>query len=377
MRIGISILTHAGQNIWENGLGQNVFFLARLLRALPFVTDVVLLNCGDQTSVAANAQDGGQPLRLIPMREATECIDVAIEMGGGLDVEWLDYLRARGKRVVFFCCGQPYVGLIEPSVFKRSGYFTRANRCDAIWILSKDRDFAPMLRTLHRCPVIEVPYLWDPVFVEQRAAEIERAGLHFGYQARQEHERGLRVAIFEPNISVVKNCAIPLLVCEAAARAEPESVSRVHVLNSVQMQRHPTFEFLTRSLELARDNKLQLDQRHDFVGYMSQFANAVVSHQWHNDQNILYLDALYGDYPLIHNAPWIAELGYYYPDSDIEQGASQLVSAASDHDDQLSHYRHRSRAFLSALSSQTRANRIAYAQCLLHLVGRTAQEGAR
>ncbi|MFP3632511.1 DUF2827 family protein, partial [Burkholderia sp. SIMBA_045] len=85
--------------------------------------------------------------------------------------------------------------------------------------------------------------------------------------------------------------AIPLLVCEAAARAEPESVSRVHVLNSVQMQRHPTFEFLTRSLELARDNKLQLDQRHDFVGYMSQFANAVVSHQWHNDQNILYLDA--------------------------------------------------------------------------------------
>lgn len=47
MRIGISVFTHAGQNVWENGLGQNVFYLARLLRTLPFVEEVLLLNCAD------------------------------------------------------------------------------------------------------------------------------------------------------------------------------------------------------------------------------------------------------------------------------------------------------------------------------------------
>ncbi|MFD2781245.1 DUF2827 family protein [Novosphingobium pokkalii] len=48
MRIGISIITHAGQNIWNNGIGQHVYHLATLFRHLPFVEAVYLLNCGDQ-----------------------------------------------------------------------------------------------------------------------------------------------------------------------------------------------------------------------------------------------------------------------------------------------------------------------------------------
>ena len=68
MRIGISVLTHSGQSIWENGLGQNILFFARLLRGLPFVTDVVLLDCGDQKRLPPDA-DGLLPgLRLIPKR---------------------------------------------------------------------------------------------------------------------------------------------------------------------------------------------------------------------------------------------------------------------------------------------------------------------
>ncbi|MCZ8254234.1 MAG: DUF2827 family protein, partial [Polaromonas sp.] len=51
MRIGISVLTHAGQNIWENGLGQNVIFLAQAFQRLPFVESVVLLNGGDQQTM--------------------------------------------------------------------------------------------------------------------------------------------------------------------------------------------------------------------------------------------------------------------------------------------------------------------------------------
>ena len=44
MRIGISVLTHAGQNIWENGMGQNVLFLARLLQRIGFVESVTLID---------------------------------------------------------------------------------------------------------------------------------------------------------------------------------------------------------------------------------------------------------------------------------------------------------------------------------------------
>ncbi|MEX3817171.1 DUF2827 family protein [Paraburkholderia sp. BR14262] len=363
------MLTHTGQSVWENGLGQNVVFLARLLRELPFVSDVVLLNCGDQTSLPSEAEGVLPGVRLVPAREATGLIDVAIEMGGGLDVEWLDYLRALSKKVVFFCCGQPYAGLIEPTIFKKGGYFSRADRCDEIWMLRKDRALTSMMQALHRCPVYEVPFLWDSVFIERRASLVAEAGYQFGYQpqADRKTQRGFNVAIFEPNISVLKCCVIPMLIADAAYRSERASVERLHVLNSVQMKDHPSFSFLTNSLELHSGDRIHLDQRHDFVGYMSQHADAVIAHQWQNDQNILHLDALYGGYPLIHNSQWLAELGYYYPDSDVRAGAGRLIEAAREHDARHSLYTQKAREFLAGLGSNTLANRSAYARRLLHV----------
>jgi hypothetical protein len=374
MRIGISVLTHEGQSIWENGLGQNVFFLAQLLRALPAVTDVILLNCGDQSALPQEAEQAAFGLPLVPMRAATDRIDVAIEMGGGLDIEWVDYLRALGKKVVFMCCGQSYVSLIEPTVFKKRGFFSRAQRCDEVWILPKDRSLAPMLEALHRCPVFEVPYLWDPIFIERRAQVVKDAGFQFGYQpaARETEDgtpRALRVAVFEPNISVVKCFAIPALVCDTAFRMEPAAIARLNLLNTAQMSEQMTFTFLIRSLDLYRNEKVQLDTRHDFAGYMSQFADVVVSHQWQNDQNFLYLDALYGGYPLVHNSPWLNEndVGYYYEGSDIPAGARQLLHISHEHDAGHANYLRRSREFIATLSPVHAANRERYAQRLLHL----------
>ncbi|WP_322084017.1 DUF2827 family protein [Burkholderia sp. BCC1972] len=55
MRIGISVFTHAGLNVWENGLGQNVFYLARLLRTLPFVEGRMIYRPRSAVHEAGNA----------------------------------------------------------------------------------------------------------------------------------------------------------------------------------------------------------------------------------------------------------------------------------------------------------------------------------
>lgn len=376
MKIGISVLTHAGQSIWENGLGQNIFYFVQLLRGLPFVADIVLLNCGDQPSLPPEAATLAGDVPLVAPRDLLEPPDVIFEMGGGLDVEWLDYARAQGKKVVFFCCGQPYVGLIEPSIFQRSGYFSRATRSDEIWILGKDRALMPMLRTLHRCPVYEVPFLWDSTFIEQRIQAVEQAGLRFGYEPRSARgetgPRGLRFAVFEPNISVVKCCVIPMLIAEAAFRADKHAVRGLHLLNSVQMREQASFSFLLNSMDLSGAERVRLDGRHDFAGFMSQNADAVIAHQWQNDQNILFLDALYGGYPLIHNSPWLSNLGYFYPESDIEAGAVQLLRAVQSHDTEHKYYKQRARSFLLSLGPRADVNGSIYARRLLALTAKNA-----
>ena len=367
MRIGISVLTKEGLSIWANGLGQNVFHLARLFRALPFVSEVVLLNCGDQTAFP-DAGPTAASFRLIPPREASDLVDVVIEMSGGLDVEWLDLMRARGKRVIFHICGHPYVALLEPTMFGTDGYFTRADRCDELWLVEQFEPFAPLLRALHRCPAHLVPAIWASDFLGERAKVLESAGLAFGVKDPEAWvAKGMRLAMFEPNIGVTKTSVIPLMACEEAFRRDASAVAQVTALNTVQLTGHPTWDYLVASLDLTKADRLKLESRHDFAGFMSQFGDAVVVHQWRNPSNYLYMDTLYGDYPLIHNSPWARDVGYYYPESDVGAAASQILFARSHHAENLPAYRETSRRFLAGVDPLHADNLTIYARRLLEL----------
>lgn len=353
-------------------MGQNVLFLARLLQRIGFVESVTLIDAGDQPNMPPQVDLAAMGLTFGRARELTDALDVVIEMAGALDVQWLSYFRACGGRVVFHCVGQPFVALAEPIVFTDKGHFSRPERCDEVWLLPKDEVFTPMMRTMHRCPVFEVPYLWSPQFLAQRVAEVEAAGHRFGYTPRTAQQPGFRVAIFEPNISVVKSSSVPMLICDGAYRADPAAVTSMQVLNTLHIKDHPTMLYLANSLDIVRQHKAIFHGRHDFAGFMVQFADAVVSHQWQNDQNYSYLDALYGNYPLVHNSPWLRDAGYYYPDFDVAAGAAQLLQAVRDHDRQLGDYRARSQRVFDAVDPLNPANVDGYAQRLLHLVGGNA-----
>jgi hypothetical protein len=175
--------------------------------------------------------------------------------------------------------------------------------------------------------------------------------------------------MFEPNISVVKNCLVPMLACDVAHRRRPGRIESMQVLNSLHMKDHPTLLYLANSLDLVRQHKATFHGRHDFAGFMAQHADAVLAHQWQNAQNYSYLDALHGGYPLVHNSPWLREAGYYYPEFDIEAAAAQLLHALEVHDAQLSDYRASATRFIAGLDPHASANVDGYAQLLLDAVG--------
>lgn len=370
MRIGISVISHAGQNIWENGLGQNVVFLAQLFQQLPFVKAVVLIDVGDQGQMPAQVDVQKQGLQLLNQAAATDAVDVIVEMAGALDPRWLDLQRARGKKVVYYCAGQPFAGVVESSVFDQPSHFPHAERCDEVWVIPEYAMFGAFQRTLHRCPVHVVPYLWQAQFLVQRQQEIMAHGLQFGWQARkgaQEGGRsGLRVAIFEPNVSVAKTSLISMLACDEAYRAHPESLQMMHVLNTMHRKDHPTLLYLANSLNLVREHKACFHGRNDIVGFMAQHADAVVSHQWTNDQNYSYLDALYGDYPLVHNSPWLHSFGagYYYPGFEAAEGGRQLLTAWREHDERLPDQRRAAQSVFAAVDPLASSNLQAYAELL-------------
>ena len=362
MNIGISILMNQGFNIWSNGLNQNILFLAQTLRASGTTNNVVLINCGDTQSQPQHVQMDDWLIPVVHQTQVGDSLDVIIELGGALDVKFLDWQRARGKKVIWFAIGSAFVSLVEPIIFDKPGFLSRPERCDEIWLLPQHMQFAPMVRTLYRCPVVGMPYLWSPYFVEQRKAEIAAQGFHFGFAASA--QTPLKLAVFEPNISVVKNCLIPILGADVAYRRNPSAIEHLYTLNSLHMKEHLTLLYLANSLDLVKQHRASFEGRHDIVGFMAERANAVVSHQWNNDQNNLYLDVLWGDYPLIHNSPWIRDVGYYYPDFETDALADCILDAWQNHASNLMTYRQNSERVFQQVDPFNSDNVRAYAQRL-------------
>lgn len=366
MRIGITLHTYDNHNIWNNGIGQNVYHLACALEAIPFVERVVLINTGNQEAQPADVGDAAHKFRMVSQLEATDLIDVAIEVAGALDLEWSARFRARGGRLVFHNCGQPYSALVEPTIFNKPSTFIDPLRCDEVWTLAKDAPFDPMMRAIYRCPVHQVPYLWASNFLEQSAKDLARQGDHkFGYQAGSIAKP--IPAIFEPNISPIKMGTIPFMICEAAYAKMQEKIAKVWYLNGHHMAAHMTFIKMVQRFSLYADGKLAIGARDYFSHVMASGANMVVSHQLDCPQNYLYLDALFGNYPLIHNSPLFADVGYYYPNSDIGAGLEQFELAMSEHDRNLEFNAQRNAKKVGDLSPLNRANVNAYARRLINL----------
>ena len=369
MRIAITTLSQPGQNIWSAGITQNALFLARLLRNIPFVQDVMLLDRGSETSLGTQVDLDWFGTRMVKMQDATDQVDVIIEMAGLLDRAWLDLQRARGKKAIWMCVGHPYSALVESTIFQKSGIFLGSGRHDAIWVIPGHAASIPMLETVHRCKAEVVPYLWDPCFLQARKAEIAAAGVHYGYEKTVAKNSSARVpwklAVFEPNLSPIKSGLIPMLIADTAYRQQPQAFAMLSMLNMEHFAQHPTLLYMANTLDMVKQHKAVFLGRNDIAGFMGETGtHAVISHQWTNDQNYLYLDALHGNYPLIHNSPWLRDAGYYYPDFEVAEGASTLLQAYQQHDDDLPGYAARAARYFDRVSIHNPDNIQRYADLL-------------
>ena len=321
LRVGISILAKENASIWNNGINQNIAFLVMLLRQSPLVEKVFLINTGKETSLPGTMRFDLIDVPIVQPGEVTHDVDLVIEMGSLIDTKWLRRVHALGVKIVTFQVGHTYAVNGETIVFNKEGglTFEEPHLRHELWTLSQySRSCAPMLRTLTRRPVLEMPHIWSPCFLEERIHELQVGGKEFGFHPKTaaHKERGWRIGIFEPNISVVKNCFVPMILCEQAYRIDHAAVETMMVFNSLHMKEHLTFKNFALNLSLIKDQKAWFEGRHIFADCMTHNKlDAIVSYQWENEQNYLYYDALHGGYPLVHNSPFMekAGMGFYYP----------------------------------------------------------------
>ena len=375
INVGISIFAVKDAQLWSNGLNMNLAFLVLLLQAAPNIGQVYLLNGGDHDAIPEGLSFDGIDAPLVKPHDVTYDLDVVIEMGAQLPAEWLKHVSALGVKLVSFLVGHTYAGNAEGPIFDRnSGQMFNDVPWDEIWTLPQYmKSCAPMLRTITRAPVIAMPHIWSPIFLQKQINEFSASGHHFGFKPHTPDvpRRAWRATMFEPNISVVKTCFIPMLVCDQAYRLNQQAISLMMVLNSFHMKEHQTFNRFALNMQLTKDGKASYEPRLSFADCMMRHEmDVVVSHQWENAQNYVYYDALYGNYPLIHNSDILQRdgIGFYYPEFEASIGGAQLIHAWQQDAGFWLDYQRRNHAFLATLSPVAEHNIQIFSQQIQGLV---------
>ena len=335
MRIGITIFINkdGSLGLFENGLRQNVIFLARLLAKRH---EVFLLNGGD-----SEPAEVPYFLSAIPITRRVENLDVVISLGAGLSAAEVEFYRKTAKIICYkggnggviameAVCSKPIRADAEP-YYDKDFY-------DMIWMTPQHlHTYKGWCETLYRCPVVEVPQVWEPLFIPTE----------YGYRPTDK----FRVGVMEPNITVMKTSHYPIMVTEYGYRKQPELFKAVYVTNSIQFASDPHFAGFCNAMTVFKNGIATVEQRFQGTEFIRDHCDAVVTHQWENALNYLYHEVLYGNYPLIHNSSLMSSYGYYYPDFQTEQGGKELVRALKRHNHHLAGYARKHKSLFKDLQN--------------------------
>jgi hypothetical protein len=344
LKIGITLGLHReDESLWVNGIKQNALYLAMMFQNSPHGHQVVLVNTTDVAITSALAWDLTRfPTR--PFAEAKDDLDICIELGGQINPEQTDYLKARGTRIVSYCCGPEYVQNIEAMIFRRRMWDTIfCNlRYDALWVIPQVAETSQgFFETMRRRQAQVVPFVWHPMAIEARASALAHGGEYRPTGAPK------RLTVIEPNIDVLKFCLYPTLIAEQAFRAAPESIGYLHVLNAMTLATEvPEFIGLMTLLDIVRASKASFIGHYETPQVLAELTDIVISHQWGLALNYIYLEVCWQGYALVHNAHLCREIGYYYPGNDISAGTRALLTALETHDLDWEGYRARQRGLI-------------------------------
>lgn len=362
MNIGITLhLNEENQSIWSNGIKLNALYLLKALKQIGY--NAYIINGGELQAPYENKVPWN--IEEFPVHNYDDYLvetDLMIWLGSTYsDKTILDFKKTGpNKKVIKYVCGNNYLNDAEASMFTHDAHATEAGynqALDEIWYVPQQEELnREYYRVLHQLPakkVRPVPFIWDPVFIDQTSqkyytSEAVTSSIPIPVYVPGKENKDKQLACFEPNFGLQKWHINSLLIAEDYLNMGGE-FKQLNIMCGDKLLTNTYYTSIIKNTRMFNEDPIKLIYlpRLLAVDALAQFADIVIAHQHTNPLNYSYLDALYLQFPLVHNAPMIKDAGYYYHGNNIGSGARQLKLAIEQHDNNIEEYTERSEAVLT------------------------------
>lgn len=351
--IKIGITSKCDENLFGNGLNQNVWFLYRLLKSAGYDVHLVTESKGH-----AGKKLITQEISLLNPEIAKE-YDLILECAWALEEGTAASLIDSGGVRVGIQYGNRLLIDLENMLFKPESGGIKKVKVHEIWCSPHFEFSIPALEIMEKTEMHVCPYIWSPdvvtyTYINHRVDPYFKSSTNIN-----------NIAFFEPNINIVKSCLIPMLVVEGLYNRKPELVGDIYNFGSLKLAKHQTFINNINKLQIRKDKKMSFEGRYKLVWALhKEFAGTIVSHHWMNGLNYLQLEAMYFGTPIVHNSEFFKDHGYYYPEWDAKEGSRQLERAIETHKDNFLQLREKDREKLWEFHPDNPKNIEGYAELI-------------
>ena len=352
IKIGITLNVFNNINKFcSNGINQNSLYLCELLLNAGFdvffiCLDQTLINISDEILKEQLYDDRFKIIKYSNILNAE--LDILITLSFSDSNTYIfNYLKYKKTKLVGYFCGNSYIIDTEKILYNQhkstQGNFdvliNETPRFDEIWSIPQMSEInLHYWKILYRCNVISVPFVWSKSAIKLHSIINKCSEDDLLYKPRKKDKK---IAIFEPNMSIMKWALPSILICENCYR-NYKNINHLYITN-INSGSHvdfnmPQFNKFMNNVDLAKDKKCSIESRYNTLEFMKTTADIAVSHQWGNPLNYLYFDLAWLGYPIIHNADLCKDVGYFYEGFNYTEGSELLNNVINDHDTNLDKY---------------------------------------
>jgi hypothetical protein len=358
LKIGLTLkVGNVIDAFYTNGMNQNALYFYDLLVNIGYDVYFIVLPAIFE-NIKTNTYFIKYPKYKFLVNDETLFIfpfDIIVMLSFVLTREAMISFKAKNTKLVYYCCGNEYLDDVANIIYSKNDSVTSVKLNDdntglfnEIWLLPQHMNSNyHYSKILQRCKCVEIPCIWSPSLLQELSIHQKTK---FEYK---NHGKDKKVCIFEPNLSFIKWCLPPILICENAYRKmDKTGIKQVYSCNIDGNTgfNQKLFNEIVKTLDLVRDKKISIEKRYIAIELITKYADIVVSHQTENNLNYLWFDMAWYGYPVIHNGNLCKDIGYYYDGYDYETGGQILVDVIKNHDAGVTEYMERNRALLDRYS---------------------------